>query len=40
MMEEFEYRNLLRQLNEKHRLIFDDVMHKKQLDLNNQYIYF
>jgi hypothetical protein len=31
MMEEFEYRSLLRQLNEEHRLIFDDVMHRKQL---------
>jgi len=29
MMEEFEYCNLLRQLNEEQRLIFDDVMHKK-----------
>jgi hypothetical protein len=31
MMEEFEYCNLLRQLNEEQRLIFDDVMHRKQL---------
>jgi len=31
MMEEFEYLGLLRQLNEEQRLIFDDVMHKKQL---------
>jgi hypothetical protein len=31
MMEEFEYRNLLRQLNELQRLIFYDVMHGKQL---------
>jgi hypothetical protein len=31
MMEEFEYHSLLRQLNEEQRLIFDDVMHKKQL---------
>jgi hypothetical protein len=31
MMEEFEYRSLLRQLNEKKRLIFYDVMHRKQL---------
>jgi hypothetical protein len=27
MMEEFEYHSLLKQLNEKQRLIFDDVMH-------------
>jgi hypothetical protein len=32
MMEEFEYCNLFRQLNEEQRLIFDDVMHRKQLD--------
>ncbi len=31
MMEKFEYHSLLKQLNEKKRLIFDDVMHKKQL---------
>jgi hypothetical protein len=31
MMEEFEYCTLLRQLNEEQRLIFDDVMHRKQL---------
>ncbi len=31
MMEEFEYCGLLKQLNEEQRLIFDDVMHKKQL---------
>jgi hypothetical protein len=31
MMEEFEYCILFRQLNEKQRLIFDDVMHRKQL---------
>jgi hypothetical protein len=30
MMEEFEYCNLLKQLNEEHILIFDDVMHRKQ----------
>jgi hypothetical protein len=34
MMEEFEYRNLFKQLNEEQRLIFDDVMHRKQLYLN------
>ncbi len=34
MMEEFEYRNLLKQLNKEQRLIFDDVMHRKQLDLD------
>jgi hypothetical protein len=34
MMEEFEYHSLFRQLNEKKRLIFDDVMHKIQLYLN------
>jgi hypothetical protein len=31
MMEKFEYRNLLGQLNEEKILIFDDVMHRKQL---------
>jgi hypothetical protein len=31
MMEEFEYYSLLRQLNEVQRLIFDDVLHIKQL---------
>jgi hypothetical protein len=31
MMEEFEYRILLRQLNEEQILIFDVVMHIKQL---------
>jgi hypothetical protein len=31
MMEEFEYRSLLKQLNEEQRLIFDDVMHRNQL---------
>jgi hypothetical protein len=29
MMEEFEYRILLKQLNEEKILIFDDVMHRK-----------
>jgi len=29
MMEEFEYRYLFIQLNEKRRLIFYDVMHRK-----------
>jgi len=29
MIEEFEYCSLLRQLNEKKRLIFDDDMHRK-----------
>jgi hypothetical protein len=31
MMEEFEYRNLFKPLNEEQRLIFYDVMHRKQL---------
>ncbi len=30
-MEEFEYFSLFRQLNEEQRLIFNDVMHRKQL---------
>ncbi len=34
MMEEFEYRSLFRQLNEEQRLIFVDVMHRKQLYLD------
>jgi hypothetical protein len=34
MMEDFEYPSLLRQLNEEQRLIFDDVMHRKQLYLD------
>jgi len=32
-MEEFEYHNCFKQLNEEHILIFDDVMHKNQLYL-------
>jgi hypothetical protein len=31
MMKEFEYCILLKQLNEEQRLIFDDIMHRKQL---------
>ncbi len=31
MMEEFEYRGLLIQLNEEQKLIFNDVIHRKQL---------
>ncbi len=31
MMENFEYCGLLIQPNEEQRLIFDDVMHRKQL---------
>jgi hypothetical protein len=31
MMEKFEYCSSFRQLNEEKRLIFDDVMHIKQL---------
>jgi hypothetical protein len=34
MMEEFEYHNLLKQLNEEKILIFDDIMHRKQLYLD------
>jgi hypothetical protein len=34
MMEEFEYCILFKQLNEEQRLIFDDIMHKKQLYLD------
>jgi hypothetical protein len=33
-MENFQYRSLLGQLNEEQILIFDDVMHKKQLYLD------
>jgi len=33
-MEEFEYHNLFKQLNEEQRLIFDDIMHRKQLYLD------
>ncbi len=33
-MEEFEYCNLFKQLNEEQKVIFDDVMHRKQLYLN------
>ncbi len=33
-MEEFEYRNFFIQLNEEQRLIFDDVMHRKKLNLD------
>jgi hypothetical protein len=31
MIEKLEYHFLLRQLNEEQKLIFDDVMHRKQL---------
>jgi hypothetical protein len=31
MMEEFEYLILFKQLNEEKRLIFDDIIHRKQL---------
>jgi hypothetical protein len=31
MMEEFEYLSLFKQPNEEQILIFDDVMHRKQL---------
>jgi len=34
MMEEFEYRSLLSQFNEKQRLIFGDVMCRIQLYLH------
>jgi hypothetical protein len=34
MMNEFEYRSLFKQLNEEQRLIFHDVMHRKQLYLD------
>jgi hypothetical protein len=34
MMDEFEYCSLFKQLNEEQRLIFDDVMHRKQLYLD------
>ncbi len=40
MMEEFEYCNLLRQLNEEKILIFDDVMHKKNYTLIHWFVYF
>ncbi len=40
MMEEFEYCNLLKQLNEKQRLIFDDVMYKKNYIFIYQFVYF
>ncbi len=31
MMKEFEYHTLFKRLNEEQRLIFDGVMHRKQL---------
>jgi hypothetical protein len=40
MMEELEYCNLFRQLNEEKILIFDDVMHKKNCTLIHRYVYF
>ncbi len=40
MMENFEYCNLLGQLNEEQRIIFDDVMHEKYYTLIHQYVYF
>ncbi len=30
-MKKFEYYSLLKQLNDEYKLIFDDVMHRKQL---------
>jgi hypothetical protein len=40
MMEEFEYHKLCKKLNEEQRLIFDDIMHKKNYILIHQYVYF
>jgi hypothetical protein len=40
MMEEFEYCNLFKQLNEEQRLIFDDVMHRNKCTLIHRYVYF
>jgi hypothetical protein len=33
-MEEFEYCSLLKQLNERQKLIFDDVMHRNNCTFN------
>jgi hypothetical protein len=30
-MDESQYRSMLRQLNEEQKLIFDDIMYKKQM---------
>jgi len=38
MMEEFEYRSLLKQLKKKN-LIFDDVMHKEKSTLIHWYVF-
>jgi len=40
MVEKFEYHNLLIQLNEEQRLIFDDIMHINNCTLIHQYVYF
>ncbi len=40
MIENFEYCSLLGQLNDEQRLIFDDLMHKKQSYLIHQYVFF
>jgi Cdc6-like AAA superfamily ATPase len=41
MMEKFEYRNLLKQLNNKQRFIFYDVIHlENNCTLTHQYVYF
>jgi hypothetical protein len=34
LIEEFEYHNLLKILNEEKILIFDDIMHRKQFYLD------
>jgi hypothetical protein len=40
MIEKFEYRNLLKKLNEEHELIFNDIMHRKNYTLIYQFVCF
>ncbi len=40
MMEEYEYCNLIKQLNDEQRLIFDGIMHKINYTLICRFVYF
>jgi hypothetical protein len=40
MMEEFEYCNLIKQLNDEQRLIFDEIMHRIKYTLIHRFVYF
>jgi hypothetical protein len=40
MMEEYQYQSYIIQLNEEKILIFDDIMHRKQMYLDSWFVYF